>query len=76
MGRYVPGIPTFFAHLGDGVEGFGIGATAPVATRLSTGFFVAGEFAQGRIHFATLSIPRSVLGHDVALLHALDLHPA
>jgi hypothetical protein len=46
----VPGIPGLLAHLGDGVEDFAIGPTAPVAVGFRSGFFVAGEFAKGLFH--------------------------
>lgn len=68
----VPGIPGLLAHLGDSVEDFGVGATAPVAVGFRSCFFFAREFAESFIDSSSLFIPSGSLGHD-ALLHSFDL---
>ena len=71
MGRdafhLVPGIPGLLAHFGDGVEDFAVRAAAPIAVGFRSGFFVAGEFADGLVH----RLPRSIISGSMVALRAM-----
>jgi hypothetical protein len=46
----VPAVPHLLAELCDGIEDLAVRAAAPIAIGFRSGFFVAGEFADGLVH--------------------------